>query len=310
MNITQRPFSGESDKQEMMALVRAFPNDYLHVGDMPYRFSSWAFDDPENVGQWVNAEGQLVGWAVMQTPFWSIDYAYHPEAADKNLPQQILAWVDERARQALNTPYGHPCWFVNVFTGQTDRQHDLEAVGFASQANVPKDPWSKVLMRRPAQLPVTTYPPRGNCLVRSLAGESEVEAYVELHRSVFESKSMTVEWRRRTLQQPDYIPDLDVVVAAPDGHLVAFCICWLDKSSGSAPTGRVEPLGCHQDFRRYALGRVALTEGLRPLQAHGAQNIYVETDSDRSTALALYESVGFEVIQDVLIYRKDYPSVP
>ena len=52
--------------------------------------------------------------------------------------------------------------------------------------------------------------------------------------------------------------------------------------------------------------RTALTEGLRRLHAHGAQNIYVETDSFRNTAFALYESVGFEVIQDVLVYRKDY----
>jgi len=305
MKVTQRPFSSEADKQEMMALVRAFPDNHLHVGDLPYRFSSWAFDDPENVGLWVNAEGRLVGWTVMQTPFWTIDYAYHPEVG-KNLPQQVFAWVDERARQALNTPYGHSCWFVNVFAGQTEQRHDLEEAGFASQADVGENSWSKVLMRRSAHAPLTTYAPRSGCIVRSLAGESEAEAYVELHRSVFESKNMTVEWRRRTLQRPDYLPDLDVVVVAPDGRLVAFCICWLDKNSGPTPSGRIEPLGCHADFRRYALGRVALTEGLRRLHAHGAENIYVETDSFRNTAFALYESVGFEVIQDVLVYRKDY----
>lgn len=305
MKITQRPFSGDSDKQAMMALVRAFPDDHLHVGDLPYRFSSWAFDDPENVGLWVNAEGQVVGWAVMQTPCWTIDYAYHPEA-DKNLLRQILAWGDDRARKILNTRSGHPMWFTNVFAGQTEQRRTLEEAGFASVADVGEDSWSKVLMRRSPQTPLITYKPRGGCVVRSLAGVDEVKAYVELHRSVFESKNMTVRWRRRTLRRPEYIPDLDVVVAAPDGRLVAFCICWLDTSSGPTPSGRVEPLGCHKDFRKYALGRVALTEGLRRLQAHGAQNIYVETDSFRNTAFALYESVGFEVIQDVLVYRKDY----
>jgi ribosomal protein S18 acetylase RimI-like enzyme len=246
-----------------------------------------------------------MGWAVMQTPFWTIDYACHPDA-DKDLHRKILAWADRRARKALSTVSGRDVWLINIFAGQTDRMRDLEEVGFACQADVGENSWSKVLMRRSPQTPLTTYEPRGGCVVRSLAGVDEVKAYVELHRSVFESKNMTVRWRRRTLRRPEYIPDLDVVVAAPDGRLVAFCICWLDTSSGPTPSGRIEPLGCHKDFRKYALGRVALTEGLRRLQAHGAQNIYVETDSFRNTAFALYESVGFEVIQDVLVYRKDY----
>ena len=162
-------------------------------------------------------------------------------------------------------------------------------------------------MMRAAQDVPTFRIPTG-FVVRSLAGESEVSAYVELHRAVFESKGMTVEWRARTLRRPEYAPDLDVVVAAPDGRLAAFCIGWLSEGAGGALEGRVEPLGCHPDFRRYALGRIALAEVLRRLQAHGAQQIYVETDNYRNTAFALYESLGFRVVQDVLVFRKDYIS--
>jgi hypothetical protein len=42
------------------------------------------------------------------------------------------------------------------------------------------------------------------------------------------------------------------------------------------------------------------------LYFHGARRIYVETDSYRNAAFELYEAVGFQVIQDVLVYRKDY----
>jgi ribosomal protein S18 acetylase RimI-like enzyme len=41
------------------------------------------------------------------------------------------------------------------------------------------------------------------------------------------------------------------------------------------------------------------------MQRHAVKNIYVETDSYCDTAFRLYESMGFEVIRDVLIYRKD-----
>jgi mycothiol synthase len=299
--------SGETDKQAMIALAHAFPTDNLHVADLPYRLSSWAVDYPDNIGLWVNAEGQLLAWAVMQTPFWTIDYAYHPDAGT-NLHQRILAWADHRARQVLDTPSGRPCWFVMVFASQTDRIRDLEEAGFVSQANVGEDSWSKVLMQRSAHIPVADYALPAGFSVRPLAGENEVEAYVQLHRAVFESKNMTAEWRTRTLRRPEYLPDLDLVAVAPDGRLAALCVCWLDKES-EKPSGQIEPLGVHQDFRKSGLGRAILSEGLRRLYLCGADRVYVETDKYRNAALGLYEAVGFRVIRDVLVYRKDYDAV-
>ena len=163
-------------------------------------------------------------------------------------------------------------------------------------------------MHRPAQAPLKQYRLPAGFTIRSLDGEREVEAYVALHQAVFETKNMTVDWRRRTLQHPDYRPDLDVVIAAPDGRLAAFCIGWAVVIPGEGLTGHIEPLGCHQDFRRYALGRLALVEVLRRMQAIGVQSIYVETDNYRDTALALYESVGFRIARNVLVYRKDFTA--
>jgi len=304
MRIVQRPFSNEADKSLMSALTNQFSAESLHVIDLPYRLSSWAFDNPDNICLWFNEKQQLVAWAMLQTPFWTIDYVCHP-AADLNLHQEILAWADRRARAAINTILGHPAWFVMIFSGQLERIHDLEKAGFKCQSDVGEDSWSKVLMQRSIQTPVKVYRPPSGFIVRPLAGEKEVEDYVELHRSVFESKNMTVDWRKRTLKHPAYKADLDMVVESPDGRLVAFCICWLHENSLD---GHVEPLGCHKDFRQYALGRVALSEGLHRLQSLGAKNILVETDNYRNTAFRLYESFDFQVIQDVLVYRKDYET--
>jgi mycothiol synthase len=300
----RREFSGEADLWAMAVLAHEAPADNLHVVDLPYRFSSWAFDYPDNVGLWVDAGGQMLAWAVMQTPWGTIDYVCHP-GAGKDLHRQLLAWADGRARQILGTPGGQPAWFVNVFAGQGDRIRDLEQAGFASQANVGEDSWSKVLMLRSAQAPVADCALPAGVAIRPLAGENEVGAYVDLQRVVFESKNMTVGWRSRTLRQPQYAPDLDLVAVAPDGGLVAFCICWLDQDTDQA-SGQVEPLGVHPDWRKSGLGRAILSEGLRRLQAHGASRIYVKTDNYRNAALELYESAGFRVIQNVLVYRKDY----
>lgn len=102
MNISQRPFSGETDLKAMAALANRFPAENMHVADLPYRFSSWALDFPENIGLWVGEREDLVGWAVMQTPFWTIDYAYDP-AMEATLHPQILHWADERTSMAVET---------------------------------------------------------------------------------------------------------------------------------------------------------------------------------------------------------------
>lgn len=304
MKIEQREFSGESDKQAMIALTNAFPADNLHIVDLPYRLSSWALDYPNNIKLWVNSEGQLLAWAVMQTPFWTIDYVCHPHT-DPNLHRQILDWADKHAQTIVDTSVGHPAWYVNVFPSQTDRICHLEEAGFVSQSNVGKNSWHKLLMQCLPQTPVASYTLPTGFNIRPLAGEQEIEAYVYLHRAVFESKNMTVEWRKRILHSPEYLPDLDLVAVAPDGRLAAFCVCWLNKQL-QEPHGQIEPLGVHHDYRKLGLGRAILLEGLNRLQLHGAAKIYVETDKYRNDALGLYEAVGFRLLQDVLVYRKDY----
>lgn len=305
MKTTQRSFQGENDQRLMEDLARRSFSANLHVTDLPYRFSSGALDDPENARLWFDRQGRLAAWAVLQVPFWTLDYVCHPEA-EEELHAGVLAWADQRARAALDTDQGHPCWFAIVFAGQASRMRDLEAAGYKWQGNVGEDSLAKVLMLRSLPTPMKAYQPPAGYTVRPLAGSDEVPAYVALHRAAFESTPMTEEWRRRTLLHPDYQPDLDIVVAAPDGRLAAFCICWFDAGSR---VGRVEPLGCHQDFRRFGLGKAALAQGLRRLQSRGAEKIYVETDLERNAALHLYESFDFQVIQEVRVYRIDYAEV-
>ena len=76
---------------------------------------------------------------------------------------------------------------------------------------------------------------------------------------------------------------------------------WLDGDRG-----QIEPLGCHPAYRHYALGRLALAEALRRLNALGAARLHVETDNWRDTARLLYEHMGFQVTRQVLVFRKDF----
>ncbi len=301
----QRPLSIPTDLSLLLALAGQFPSDHLHVIDLPYRLSSWACQNPGNTNLWFDEDGKLLAWAVLNTPFWTLDYVCSP-VADPDLYPQILNWAGERAFALLGTEYGQPSWFVNVFAGQTERIRQLEDAGFRCQSDLGENSWSKVLMRRPGSEPAAVYRPPAGFTVRSLAGESEAQAYVDLHRAVFETKNMTLDWRLRTLSSPAHTPDLDIVIESPDGRLGAFCVGWLSRRPDDALMGQIEPLGCHKDYRRYALGRVALAEVLRRMQAKGAEEIFVETDNYRDNAFRLYEWMGFQVLKDVLVFRKNY----
>lgn len=289
----------------MAALARQESAETLHIVDLPYRFSSWAMDNPDGIGLWVDQRDNLVGWAVMQTPFWSIDYVFVRNAGAA-LHTQIIQWADSCAGRLLATEYSRPVWFVNAFADQTRRIGELESLGFASQADVGENSWTKVLMRLDAEATAPVHSVPDGFRIRPLAGAAEVDAYVALHRAAFNSTSMTAPWRARTLTQPGYHAELDLVAVAPDGRLAGFCVCWLDRLPNGEAVGQVEPLGVHEDFRALGLGRAILSAGLRRLQQHGATSILVETDNYRDEAFMLYKSAGFRMHKDVLVFRKDF----
>jgi mycothiol synthase len=302
MPVAMRPFMGETDIQRMIALAHERPADQVHLVDLPYRLSSWALDSPENIGLWENDRDQLVAWAVLQTPFWMIDAVWR----DDDLGSQVLAWVEERARQIAGKPNGHPMWFTPARDDHHNRIALLKDAGFRSLEHDPVNPWTQLYLAQPASAIPSVSLPDG-FVIRPLGGESEVAAYVLLHRAAFGSESMTAAWRTRTLRQSGYDPDLDLVVIAPDGQLAAFCICWFtEHGPDGRPAGQVEPMGVHPEFRRLGLGRALICENLRRLQMRGAATIIVEPDDTPEATVAFYQSVGFAGDHTILVFRKDF----
>ncbi len=296
-----RPYDNPQDRQRMLALAQLCPAENVHVVDLPYRLSSWAFDSADNVALWEDAD-TLLGWAVAQSPFWALDYALHP-AAPPELHEAVLAWGGARAGQLLATPEGRPSWFVSVFERQAERRRALAAAGFADQSAT-EDAWSKVLFRRDGQEAAPRVALRPGFAIRPLAGAAEVPAYVALHRAVFGTENMTEAWRRATLSAPGHRPEFDLVVTGPSGDLVAFAIgWWWDGPSGRV--AQVEPFGVRADARPLGVAWALMFELLRRLAEAGADEVRVETDRQRDAAFAFYQACGFQIVDNVLVYRRD-----
>jgi len=300
MRIQMRPYAGEPDRRAMVALVRACPEDNVHVLDLPYRLSSWALDEAENVGLWADAEGRLRAWAALQTPFWTLDYAYDAQGRELGLGPAILTWAIRRATAMAAQPSGRRAWLVGAREDQADRLGDAQRAGFA-----PDPEAAQVVLARPAA-PVEPGRLPDGFQIRPLGGVAEAEAYVALHRAAFGTANMTPAWKTRAMRTPEYRPEIDLVVEAPGGRLAAFCVGWLGAGEAGGLVGQVEPLGVSPDFRRLGLGRAALGEGIRRMQALGARETRVQTDRYRGAAGALYARLGFRVAQQIVVCRRAF----
>lgn len=104
----------------------------------------------------------------------------------------------------------------------------------------------------------------------------------------------------RELQQaPDYHPDLDLYIVAPDGRHASSCIVWWDPVNRH---GVLEPVATHPDFRRLGLGRAVIAEGTRRAAARGATEMWV------GASMPFYRAIGFEPQTRAYRWEKTWPE--
>ena len=288
MSVTRRAFRGEADMPRILDLVRSMPLSCPHVVDLPWRLSSPAINEGRDATYWENAEGRVAGFAAWQQYWAALDFFILPglsEAERQAAEGDLFAWADGRFRErdeerGRPLPYG-----VEFRDDDHERRRLVEAHGFLLDEED-----SYVLLQHPlaALAPVPALP--DGFTLRPLMGEQEAAAYAELHRAAFESTSMTPEWRARTLRMPQYRPELDLVVCAPDGSLTGFCVGWYEPARRVA---QIEPIGVHPRLQRLGLGHMLLLEMLHRFKAHGASSAIIQTNLDRTPARRSYESAGF-----------------
>ena len=100
-----------------------------------------------------------------------------------------------------------------------------------------------------------------------------------------------------------YRGDLVIVAEAPDGHLAASCIAWLDDSVGAA---EIEPLGVVPRYRGRGLGRAICLEAVNRVARLGGTQVTIHPRGDDRypAARALYASCGFRTVARMLPLRR------
>jgi ribosomal protein S18 acetylase RimI-like enzyme len=137
-----------------------------------------------------------------------------------------------------------------------------------------------------------------------VTGPEEAEERAAAEQDVWQSYTVgdvTGEQYAAFMEMPGYEFQLDVVAVAADRVIAAYVNCWLDPVNGIGDFG---PVGARPAFRRRGLTRAVLCEGLRRMRARGMDRACVSTGVANIAARALYESVGFTVVNRYLDYAR------
>lgn len=288
-----RPYRDAQDLVSMRNLLMigrkaASGSYYVHTGDL-----NWWLFYAENTGEMLKniflweQGGQLLGWTLLSPDWRAFDVFVRPDLRGTAEALEMYRWAQEKIASIVRTRGGKEINTMWVFESDAVLVSMLQELGFRSGTN------SMRYLERSLEKPVSLPSLPSGFKLRSVVGEADAPARAAASHAAFESEWPMDRYVKRYIKfmrTPVYMPDLDVVVAAPGGSHAAFCISWPDPVN---KTGLLEPVGAHPDYRHLGLGRVVVLESLRRLRTRGMNRAIVCAENFNTTALHLYESAGF-----------------
>ncbi|MEU4829893.1 GNAT family N-acetyltransferase [Streptosporangium sp. NPDC023615] len=293
-NVVARPYGGPSDLRRMQDLVRAAWHAAAlpHVGGL-----AWSrFQHVDREAEWPTMlwerGGETLAWGWAMPP-GELELFVHPE--HPGLADEVLDWFHGAGSGGgAGAGSGGGAAGETAVTILTGEERLAAALARHGYRPGPADAPFQVRMSRDlSDLPEPEVPP--GFTMRHVRGEEDVAERVAVHRSAFAPSSVTEESYRNVMRAWPYRPELDCVVEAPDGRLVAYCLIWPDALNG---VGELEPVGTHRDFRRLGLARAVCLYALHRLGRTGAAGAIVQPRGDAGYPVParLYEAIGFRTV--------------
>lgn len=302
-DLKSRPFAQPEDLQAMTALLRRL----REAGQQVYPIATdlhEELDDADaraSVRLWENDEGELFGFSYVSSWQNLVD-AFRENAFTPEVEREMISQAVRTVQNRNATSGSTDTLDASTLESDTHRKDFLLRHGFKQQTE------TSLLMARKLDetLPQPVLAP--GFLIRPMAGESELEEYVTLHRAAFGTEHMTLEYRRSIMSAPDYQPDLDLVAIAPDGRLAAFCVCQIfpDDSprAGGKHEGWTDPIGTAPGFQRQGLAKALMVTGMLLLKARSIDTVLMGTSSTNTAMQHTAESLGFHTVSNTLWFSK------
>jgi mycothiol synthase len=241
----------------------------------------------------------LVGYAILGGDP-SLDWQVLPEYEWSGIETEAMAWAETRLAELRRRDAIQ--WGGGLVSGARQdngrRRVFLGQHGFRYSGE-----FAEVNMLRSLEEPIPDSALPAGVQVRAVEA-SDVPNRAAAHREVWlpwTDGDISDEQYARFMHLPGYQRDLDVVTVMPDGVIAATVNGWIDPVNRIGDFGQVGTLPA---YRRRGLMRAALLEGLRRMRGRGMDRVCVSTGVPNIPAIRLYESVGFEVVNQYLDYVK------
>jgi mycothiol synthase len=318
LSITMRSYSGEPDLQLIVDLFDACEVvDKLDLSISPAQLQleieAPGIDRDRDLSLWENDKGQVIGFGELSIAepidnnladgtMWLI---VHPAARGGDLESQIMAWAEHRLGEVARERQGQPKLFTWSRSSSIERIAIIKHHGFVEDRHF-------FFLTQPLTDTITTPQLPEGFSIRAVNLEREAHAWVDLHNRAFFGQwnyhPITVESCQHRLQNPNYLPELDLVAVDPDGKFAAICYCAIDREHNTflgRQEGWVALLFTSPDFQRRGLARAMLLHGLARLKALNMDIAKIGVDSENAFgAKQLYESVGFKPLYTNIAYVK------
>lgn len=298
--MTNRVYAGAEDLRQMIDLlseVRAPERiaGYPSPADLREMLCLPAIQ--ANTRLWFE-KGRIAAFALVDS-YNNLLFEYRQ--AQAGLEAELVGWGVECVKRAPHEGEEPPTLDASCREEDAGRVALLERHGFVKQAV------RSLHLTRPLGEPIPAPTLPAGFEIRALKGREEVEDWVRLHRAAFGTEHMTVEERLAMMSGPDYDPDLDLVMAGPDGRLAAYCMGQIFREE-NAQTGRNEgytdPVATDPDYQGRGLAKALLLTGLRLLRERGMDTAIMGTSSENEKMQRAAQAVGFWVESSTVWFAK------
>ena len=306
--ITVRPYRGEADLQLLVDLEVSVSTTQLRM-----EIEAPGVDLDRDLRLWEDAAGKVIGFGGLSIAEptqnnlaeGTLEITVHPLARDGDLDSQIITWAEKRMHEVGKERQGQPKLLAWCRNSRVDRIAMLEQHGFVEGRQY----W---YLSQSLTQAIPSSPLPEDFRIRAVDGEREAQAWVDLHNRAFASAwiyhPLTVESYKHRLQNPDYLPELDLVTVDRDGKFAAICYCKIDTAHNQAigrQEGWIVLLFTSPNFQRRGLARAMLFHALNKLKSLGIEIVNIGVDSQNAFgARQLYESIGFKHIYTNIAYVK------
>ena len=305
-SLTSRYYESEADLQQMQEMLmegRSHTDDwhYPHIGDLIFWFFMVAchLNPREHIRLWHDGN-RLVGYAILsEDP--TFDWQVLPEYEWGGIETETMTWLESRLTELRE--HEPQRWGSGIVSGA--RQDNLKRTAFLEQHGFRQGgDFSEVNMLCSLDKPIPEVIVPEGCQVRALAETGEISNHAAAQREVWQPwtvGNVSDDDYAYFMQLPGYYRELDVVAVAPDGVIAAYVNGWIDQLNRIGDFG---PVGARPAYRRQGLTRAVLLECLHRMRARGMNRVSVSTGVSNTAAIRLYESVGFNIVNQYLEYVK------